>query len=61
MRDIDGMEFSLYLPYPEAEKALQLRELWGEIVILPDEFLKKFRVVGQVIVNLRRGEAVIVP
>ena len=39
VRDIDGMELSFDLPYPETEKAVKLGKFRGEVIILPDKFL----------------------
>lgn len=60
MRDIDGMKLALDLAYPKTKELFEMRENGGPVVILPDEFLQKFGMVGQVIKNLRRGQAVMV-
>jgi hypothetical protein len=39
MGDADGVERAFELAFPIAEKALQRRKVWGEIVFLPDEEL----------------------
>lgn len=60
MGDINGMQLAFDFLDPEIQKPFELREMRGTVVILPDEFLQQFRVIGQVVKNLRRRQAVMI-
>src|SRR5262249_21007222 len=59
MLDPDEVEAALEARFPEMQKLVKDGKTRGDVEFLPDIALQQGRVIGQVIDDLRRGEAVI--
>ena len=58
--DVDGVQLALDLRDPEIEELVQLGIAGRDIVMLPDERLEDTRMVGQVVGDVGRREAITV-
>ena len=58
--ELDRVQLAVQRAVPEIEEALQLGEARGHVVFLPDIGLEQGGMVGQVIEDLRGGQAVAV-
>src|SRR5689334_641782 len=58
MRDRDRVQGTLELLQPEAEKAVEDRELGAQIVVLPHIGLQQRRVIGHPVENVGRSQAI---
>lgn len=56
--DIDAVQGAIEFLFPKIEEIIKLGEFGCEVIFLPDEFLQNLRVVGHVIENLRRRQAI---
>jgi hypothetical protein len=55
MRNSDRMQHTFERFLPKLQKALQLREIWVEVVVLPDVALQPSGMVGAPVQDIRRG------
>ena len=55
MRNSDRMQDTFERFLPKLQKALQLREIWVEVVVLPDIALQQPGMVRAPVQDVRRG------
>ena len=55
MRNSDRMQDTFERFLPKLQKALQLREIWVEVVVLPDVALQQPGMVRAPVQDIRRG------
>src|SRR5436305_1732658 len=58
MRDGDGKQGALELPFPKGEEILQRRKVWKQVIVLPDVGLQQPVTIRPTVHDFRRRQTI---